>query len=277
MPDLAKVSRRKPLTRKNSNFLFQVRPFTLTPHLSFCLRQEARLWSLLLQKMVGLAQLIPFDAPTAAAASKGWRTTSEATSTALLTCPIVIVQESRYKSSSTSSALGISRWSLHYPMSPMVMVSLAFFQTSCRSPQVVRIAPYIYHNLLTLLLPSHVADPAIPMAHQEKERTPFLRFMKWDEHMADIRMSEAKRTSIIQLKAPARPDEMGYCTLGSVVHDYILRGMDIGWNHNNQSRVRKHLAQGANLSPNAYVDFIIFKCNALTAVFVTVFMINGCP
>jgi hypothetical protein len=94
------------------------------------------------------------------------------------------------------------------------------------------------------------------MAHQEKERTPFLRFMKWDEHMADIRLSEAKRTSIIQLKAPARPDEIGYSALGSVVHDYILRGMDIGWNHNNQSRVRKHLAQGANLSPNAYVDFL---------------------
>jgi hypothetical protein len=162
-------------------------------------------------------------------------------------------------------------------MSLMAMFSPAFFRTSCRSPQVIRITPYIYPNLLMLLLPSHVADPAIPMAHQEKERTPFLRFMKWDEHMADIRMSEAKRTSIIRLKAPAHPDEIGYRALGSVVHDYILRGMDIGWNHNNQSRVRKHLAQGANLSPNAYVDFLFFKHNALTAVFVTELMINGCP
>src|ERR1700683_5217363 len=82
----------------------------------------------------------------------------------------------------------ILRWSLHCPMSPMVMVLLAFFQTSCWSPQVILIAPYIYHNLLTLLLPSHVADPAIPMPHQGKERTPFLHFMKWDEHMADIHM-----------------------------------------------------------------------------------------
>jgi hypothetical protein len=40
-----------------------------------------------------------------------------------------------------------------------------------------------------------IADPAIPMAHQEKERTPFLCFMKWAKNMADIHMSEAKCTS----------------------------------------------------------------------------------
>jgi hypothetical protein len=96
------------------------------------------------------------------------------------------------------------------------------------------------------------ADPEIPMARQEKERTPFLRHMKWDEHMADIRMSEAKQNLIFQLKAPARPDELGYCELAKIVDDYIARGMEIGWNHNNHDRVRKHLLQGAHLSPNVY-------------------------
>jgi len=99
---------------------------------------------------------------------------------------------------------------------------------------------------------SSYADPEIRMASKEKERTPFLRHMKWDEHLADIRMSEDKRNLILRLKAPARLDELGYYQLAKVVDDYITRGMDIGWNHNNHARVRKHLAQGAHLSPNMY-------------------------
>ena len=91
------------------------------------------------------------------------------------------------------------------------------------------------------------------MADQEKERTPFLRFMKWDEHLADVRLSEEKRALILQLKAPAGPGESVLCKLGKVIDDYLERGMVIGWNHNNHSRVRKHLAQGGVLSPNAYV------------------------
>ncbi|KIM74537.1 hypothetical protein PILCRDRAFT_14322 [Piloderma croceum F 1598] len=92
------------------------------------------------------------------------------------------------------------------------------------------------------------------MASKEKERTPFLRHMKWDEHLTDIRMSEDKRNLIHQLKAPARLDELGYYQLAKVVDDYIAQGMDIGWNHNNHARVRKHLVQGAHLSPNAVHD-----------------------
>ena len=93
------------------------------------------------------------------------------------------------------------------------------------------------------------------MAHQEKERTPFLCHMKWDEHLAEIQMSEAKQSLILQLKTPARPEELGYYQLTKVVNDYLTRGMDIGWNHNNHLRVRKHLAQGAHLSPNVYVSY----------------------
>ena len=48
-------------------------------------------------------------------------------------------------------------------------------------------------------------------------------------------MSEDKRNLILWLKAPARLDELGYYQLAKVVNDYITRGMDIGWNHNNHA------------------------------------------
>ena len=81
----------------------------------------------------------------------------------------------------------------------------------------------------------------------EKERTPFMRFMKWDRHMADIRMCKTQRSLIKSLKAPATPDDPGYSGIFQVILDYLLRGMAIGWGHNNHARVRKHLAQGANV------------------------------
>jgi len=77
----------------------------------------------------------------------------------------------------------------------------------------------------------------------EKERTPFMRFMKWDRHMADIRMCKTRRSLIKSLKAPATPDDPGYSGLFQVILNYLLRGMAIGWGHNNHARVRKHLAQ----------------------------------
>jgi len=79
-----------------------------------------------------------------------------------------------------------------------------------------------------------------------------MQHMGWDKHMAEIRMSEMKRALIFELIAPPLPHELAYKALTKVVEDYIRRGMQIGWGHNNHSRVRKHLAQGACISPNAY-------------------------
>jgi hypothetical protein len=97
--------------------------------------------------------------------------------------------------------------------------------------------------------------------------------MGWDKHMADIRMSETKRILIFELTAPPLPHEMAYIALTKVVDDYIRRGMQIGWGHNNHSRVRKHLAQGAHILPNAYVfrrrlepycsDYSLFKASMI--------------
>jgi hypothetical protein len=98
------------------------------------------------------------------------------------------------------------------------------------------------------------------MAESEQERTPFMSLMKWDEHLAEIRKSEQWRTLILELKSPAGADDQGYGELRTVVLAYIKRGMAIGSNHNNSSRVRQHLAQGAVLSSTWYV----FTYNSIT-------------
>ena len=105
----------------------------------------------------------------------------------------------------------------------------------------------------SFLMASPPPNPAIHMADQEKEHTPFLCFMKWDEHLADVCVSKEKCALILQLKAPASPGESVLCKLGKVIDDYLDRGMVIGWNHNNHSGVRKHLAQGAVHSSNVNV------------------------
>jgi hypothetical protein len=92
------------------------------------------------------------------------------------------------------------------------------------------------------------------MAYQEKECTHFLHFIKWDEHLANMHLLEAKCALILQLKAPTSAKESVLCTrLGKVIDDDLNWGMVVRWNHNNPLRVHKHLTQGAILSSNVYV------------------------
>jgi hypothetical protein len=71
--------------------------------------------------------------------------------------------------------------------------------------------------------------------------------MKWDVHLHDVRQSNEQRQLFKLLKSPALPNEREYVALQKVVLSYLLRGMDIGWGHKNQLRVRTHLAQGENV------------------------------
>jgi hypothetical protein len=61
---------------------------------------------------------------------------------------------------------------------------------------------------------------------------------------------------------------MAYVILTRVVNDYIRQGMQIGWGHNNHSRVRKHLAQGAHISLNVYVFYrwLLSQCRTVLII-----------
>jgi hypothetical protein len=61
--------------------------------------------------------------------------------------------------------------------------------------------------------------------------------MKWDEHLANVRLSQDLRGLIVTLKAPALQKEAGYYALKKVTWDYIRCGMAIRWNHNNQLHI----------------------------------------
>jgi hypothetical protein len=89
-----------------------------------------------------------------------------------------------------------------------------------------------------------------------------MRHMGWDKHMADIRMSKTKLALIFELTAPPHPHKLAYVELTKVVDHYIRRGMQIGWGHNNHSRVQKHLVQGADFSLNAYVFHRCLVCQS---------------
>lgn len=106
-------------------------------------------------------------------------------------------------------------------------------------------------SALSLILRDFIPNlpplPVVPV-DTERERTPFMQQMNWDNHMDRIRGDPAMHTRLKGLLAPAAKGEPGLVDLHTITLAYMKSGADVGRFGTQSLTVRKHLRQGANIS-----------------------------
>lgn len=138
-----------------------------------------------------------------------------------------------------------------------------FFQVHPELSEIAHRDPFT--AIISDFIPSMPAVPVLP-AYTERERTPFMKVLNWDLHMAEYRESRAQRASALSLLDGPAEDEPHLRLLGTAVEQYIKKGIDLSMAERQSLTVRKHLVHGEFIPSGQCVLFFLshFLRNTLT-------------
>ena len=119
-----------------------------------------------------------------------------------------------------------------------------FFQVE---PELVDIPIHDHlDRLLRDYLPS-LPPPSVTFPDTDQERTPFMKFMKWDRHLSCFRTNPSKIKLILSLQNAPTSEEGDLSRLTVAVKEYIRLGMKICEGHSQSYNVQTILMHGRNI------------------------------
>jgi hypothetical protein len=103
-----------------------------------------------------------------------------------------------------------------------------------------------FDRVLGDFLPNCPPPQVIPPT-TDRERTPFLKFMNWDNHLAEQRADPSQRQLIRSLCHDPLPEEHYLSKISVLMEKYIRWGMDIIKKENQAFTIRKTLVHGEHI------------------------------
>jgi len=100
-------------------------------------------------------------------------------------------------------------------------------------------------HLLRVYIPG-LPGPSVTLPDTDRERTPFMRFMNWDQHLSHIQTDKSRFSLLLSLQQPLTPEEGHLSRLATAVQEYIRLGMRISLQHDQSFSVLKSLVHGRN-------------------------------
>jgi Orsellinic acid/F9775 biosynthesis cluster protein D len=139
----------------------------------------------------------------------------------------------------------------HYPTTVQTLfpnVGRVFFEVN---PALVNLS---FHDPMDHILRHHIPSlpqPFVTPTDTDRERTPFMRFMDWDKHLAFAQKDRSRLGLILSLvHQPAAPNEShlgDLARLSTAMEEYIRLGMRIAMRETQSFNVLKVLVHGRDV------------------------------